>query len=108
MKILVTGGTGLVVKALQEIMPEAIYVGGEFDLRKIYDAHALIVDYKPDVIIHLAATVSGIQENILRQADHFTDNVLINTNIVDAARRGKVKRFIGMLSTCAYPDVASK
>ncbi len=108
-QILVTGGTGLVGRALQRIMPDAIYTkSNNFDLRITGHVMEMFQTYKPTHVIHLAAVVSGITENINRPCDHFTDNILMNTNMVEAARRHKCKMFIGMLSTCIYPDIASK
>jgi GDP-L-fucose synthase len=58
----------------------------------------------PTHVIHLAAKVGGIQDNIAKPAEYFDDNILINTHILRASLKHKVKRFIGILSTCIYPD----
>lgn len=106
-RILVTGGTGLIGSALKDIMPENIYLGSrEYDLTKQYAVCNMLELYKPDIVIHLAALVSGIQENILKPCDHFVDNVLMNTFILDTARRYGIRRCISVLSTCAYADVS--
>src|SRR4051812_46316991 len=106
-KIIVLGGTGLVGKALQRIMPDAEYFGSsDYQLTKQSEVERLFYNTKPDVVINLAAVVSGIEDNILRPSDHFTDNVLMNTFIIDYARKYNVSRCISILSTCAYPDVA--
>tara|TARA_R110002051_G_scaffold325622_1_gene429463 strand:- start:6845 stop:7729 length:885 start_codon:yes stop_codon:yes gene_type:complete len=104
-RILVTGGTGMVGKHLQEILPNASYVGSEFDLRDYYEVENLFALHQPTHVIHLAAKVGGIQDNIQRPAEYFDDNVLMNTHILKASRKFGVKRFIGILSTCIYPDV---
>jgi len=104
-KILVTGGTGMVGKHLQEILPDASYVGSQFDLRDWITVDSLLDKLKPDCIIHLAAKVGGIQENIEKPAEFFDDNILMNTNILKASHKHGVKKFIGILSTCIYPDV---
>lgn len=107
MNILVTGGTGMIGQALQRILPEAIYVSSkDYDLRIQEDVNKMFRYIRPQAVIHLAALVSGIAENIKRPADHFDDNVLMNTFMVQAARVFECERFIGILSTCAYPDVA--
>lgn len=105
MQILVTGGTGMVGKHLQEILPDASYVGSQFDLRDWITVDSLLDKLKPDCIIHLAAKVGGIQENIEKPAEFFDDNILMNTNILRASHKHGVKKFIGILSTCIYPDV---
>ena len=104
-RILVTGGTGMVGKHLQEILPNASYVGSEFDLRDYYEVENLFTLQQPTHVIHLAAKVGGIQDNIQKPAEYFDDNVLMNTHILKASRKFGVKRFIGILSTCIYPDV---
>ena len=105
-KILVTGGTGLVGKHLQEKLPNAFYLSSkDCDLTNINQVKELISLYKPDTVVHLAARVGGIQDNIKYPADYFDDNILINTNIVKVCKDHDVKRFIGILSTCIYPSV---
>lgn len=105
MQTLVTGGNGLLGRALQEIMPEAKYVSSsDYDLTNQEDVNKMFRYIRPDVVIHLAALVSGIQDNINRPLDHFEDNILMNTFMVQTANKFKTPRFIGMLSTCIYPD----
>jgi GDP-L-fucose synthase len=112
MKILVTGGGGMVGKHLQNILPNAIFLnrshkhGG--DLRDPIYTQWLFSSYTPDVVIHLAARVGGIQDNIKHPADYFDDNILINTNVLKYSYKNGVKQFIGILSTCVYPDKVDK
>lgn len=107
MKILVTGGSGMVGRELQEILPDAIYPGrNEYDLTVQEQVNKMFRYIRPDVVIHLAATVSGIIDNIKRPCSHFEENILMNTFMVQAARKFEVGRFMAMLSTCIYPDVA--
>jgi len=106
MRIVVTGGSGLVGKHLQEILPDAFYLSSkDCDLTDIKKVRWMISSYIPDVVIHLAAKVGGIQDNLKYPADYFDDNILINTNIVKVCKEYNVKRFIGILSTCIYPSV---
>lgn len=105
-RILVTGGTGLVGKHLQEILPGAYYLSSkDCNLTDIKEVQWLISSHQPDVVIHLAARVGGIQDNIKYPADYFDDNILINTNVVKVCKDYNVKRFIGILSTCIYPNI---
>ena len=105
-KIVVTGGSGLVGKALKKYLPNAVYLSSKnFDLTTENGVKLMYLKYKPDIVIHLAAKVGGILDNIAKPAGYFTDNVLMNTLLVDYAYKMKVKRFIGILSTCIYPDV---
>jgi GDP-L-fucose synthase len=106
--ILVTGGTGMVGKHLQEILPNAVYIGSNIDLRDWISVDALFNKIKPSRVIHLAARVGGIQENIEKQAEFFDDNILINTHVLRASKLHNVERFTGILSTCIYPNIVSK
>ena len=61
-------------------------------------------DIEPDCVIHLAAKVGGIQDNIANPLAFLEDNLVMNTNVVKTANDRGVNRFIGILSTCIYPD----
>lgn len=102
--ILITGGTGMVGKHLQNILPNAYYLGSEIDLRNINEVDLLFKYNKFNRVVHLAAKVGGIKDNINNPGDYFDDNILMNTNIVKVSKKYKVKRFLGILSTCIYPD----
>jgi GDP-L-fucose synthase len=107
--ILVTGGSGMVGRSLQDIMPDAIYLSSkDCDLTNPIETELLIKYHKPNVIIHLAAKVGGIIDNINKPAEYFDDNVIMNTNLVKYAHKYGVERFIGILSTCIYPDVVDE
>lgn len=105
MKVLVTGGTGMLGKHLKELLPDAFYVGSkDYNLTKKLDVRNMFAKYQPDVVIHLAAKVGGIQDNIANPLQFLEENLLINTNVVLEAQKYNVKKFIGIGSTCAYPD----
>ena len=106
--ILVTGGSGMVGSALQEIIPEAIFLSSrDCDLRAIDEVEQLFERYKPEYIIHLAARVGGVKANMSYLGDFYYDNILINTNVLQAAHQHQVKKVISVLSTCVYPDKVS-
>ncbi len=104
-KILVTGGSGLVGKHLRDILPEATYISSKnFDLRSEADIKKLY-EKSWDHIIHLAARVGGILDNINYPAEFIEDNLLMNTLLLKYARLNAVSKFTAVLSTCIYPDV---
>lgn len=106
MNIVVTGGSGMVGKSLQKILPTARYLSSkDYDLSLREGVEAMFIYERPDILIHLAAKVGGIIDNIQKPAEYFDDNVLMNTLLVKYAYRYGVKRFISVLSTCIYPDV---
>ena len=109
MKVLITGGNGMVGKHLQEILPKATYIGSkDCDLTSWKEVNYMMFLQKPDHIIHLAAKVGGIQDNIAKPAEYFDDNILMNMNILKSSLKYQTKRFTGILSTCIYPDVVEK
>lgn len=106
MKYIITGGSGMVGCHLQEIMPDMIYLSSsDCDLTNYQSTLQMFNEYKPDGVIHLAAKVGGILQNMSYPADFFDQNILINSNTLIAAKESGVKRFLAVLSTCMYPDV---
>jgi len=106
MKILVTGGNGLVGKHLQDILPDAVYVSSkDYDLTKDYNVRGMLSSEKPDIVIHLAARVGGLLDNINYPVDYIEENILINTNVLRFCHQYNVSKVISILSTCIYPDV---
>lgn len=102
-KILVTGGSGMAGRALQKFLPEAIYLNSKTNLQDPIQTREVFEKYRPEYVVHLAAKVGGLKANLYSQADFFTENVLINTNVVKACHDFKVKKLISILSTCVYP-----
>jgi len=103
-KILITGGNGMVGNAMKSILPNAIYLDRSFNLINLEETKLAFQKYKPDYVIHLAAKVGGLKANLEKQADFYTENILINTNIIQCSHEYKVKKLLSMLSTCVYPD----
>ena len=109
MYILVTGGSGMVGKSLQKIIPNAdYYSSSQLNLLNEKEVEFHMKRKKYDVVIHLAAKVGGIIDNINKPVDYFEENLIMNTNIVKWSHLTGVKRFIGILSTCIYPDKVDK
>ena len=108
-KILVTGGTGQVGNELKLLIPDAIFVSTkECNLLVKGQVESLIKDLSPEIVIHTAARVGGIMDNISHQTEYYSENVLMDTNLISSCTSFGVKKFIGILSTCAYPDVSAK
>lgn len=106
-KIVVTGGSGMVGRSLKKILPDAIYLSSKsYDLTSENGVKRMYSELNPDCVIHLAARVGGIFDNINRPAEYFTQNILMNTLLIEYAMINHVERFIGVLSTCIYPDKA--
>lgn len=107
MTILVTGGTGMVGRSLEKILPDAVYAGSRYcDLTDRNAVREMLDVLRPETVIHLAARVGGIMDNIHYPAEYYDQNIMMNTNVLAASREAGVRRFIGVLSTCIYPDVS--
>ena len=92
-------------RAFQAIGHEAIYLSSrECDLRNLEEACAVISKHRPDRVIHLAGKVGGIKANSDSPGSFYFDNILINTNTLEACKRAGVKKVLSMLSTCIFPD----
>lgn len=107
--IVVTGGSGLIGQHLKDVMPNAIYLSSkEYDLTKPNEVDEMVSFYRPEKLVHLAARVGGILDNINYPVDYFEENILINTNILKKCHKYNVKNLIAVLSTCIYPDKVDK
>ncbi len=106
MNILITGGTGLVGSSFKNIGTDnkLFYIGSEYDLTKKRESDRMLYEYSPDAVIHLAAKVGGVKGNIDMMYDFYTDNIKINTNVIDSCKELGVKKVISLLSTCIYPN----
>ena len=108
MKVLVTGGTGMVgsgFKNLNNSSYDFVLVGSkDCDLTQEHSTHQLIKEISPDAIIHLAARVGGVKGNTDFVADFYRENIAINTNVLSSAANLGIKKVISLLSTCIYPD----
>lgn len=107
-KILITGGTSTVGQHLKKYLPNAIYLSSNCgDLTSQHQVEYLLDLHRPDIVIHLAALVGGIIDNINNPIEYYETNNLMNLNIVRESYNKGVKKFIGILSTCIYPDKLS-
>ncbi|XP_057306166.1 GDP-L-fucose synthase-like [Hydractinia symbiolongicarpus] len=112
LKILVTGGTGLVGKAIQQISEQDNLPNEEFvflsskdgNLTKLEEVEAIFEKHKPTHVIHLAALVGGLFKNLRANLDFFRQNMQINDNILACCHKYNVKKCVSCLSTCIFPD----
>ena len=108
MTIVVAGGTGLagsaIVRAYQAAGEDVIAVN-----RKVVDlldrdaTFTFIKDVKPALIVDAAAKVGGIGANNSYPVEFLSDNVRIQSNLMEAAHAADVEKFIFLGSSCIYP-----
>jgi len=111
--VLVTGGTGLVGKAINKVVNEDDAAKGETwvflsskdgDLVDRSATEAIFKKHQPTHVIHLAARVGGLFHNMAKKVEFFRENMLINDNIMECCRIYGVKKLVSCLSTCIFPD----
>jgi len=110
-RIMVTGGTGFLGKSVVRLLKQDGYTkviplsgSKTWDLTKqSYVVYAL-QQFKPEIIIHLAARVGGIGANQLNPGKFMYDNLSMGLNLIEAARRQNIcKKFIMIGTVCSYP-----
>ncbi len=110
MKIIITGSTGLVGDALKNILNthnhnEFLYLNSKNCNLLNEDITAqTFLNFKPDIVIHLASKVAGLYGNMNNNYKFLTDNIKINSNVLEACKISNAKRLINILSTCIFPD----
>ncbi len=108
-RIAVTGGEGFlgraVVARLQADGCSRIAVARhrDFDLRTEAGVSNFYERLKPEIVIHLAATVGGIGANQRRPGDFFYDNAIMGIQLLEFARRARLEKFVCIGTVCSYP-----
>ena len=111
-KIFVAGHRGLVGSAIKRRLEEQGYENVYYAEREFFDLRDRVaVDSyfntaKPDYVFLAAAKVGGIIGNKNHKAEFIYDNLMIQSNVIDAAYRNGVKKFMFLGSSCIYPKHA--
>ena len=111
-RIYVAGHRGLVgsalVRSLERQGFENIIVRAhkDLDLTEQSAVRRFFEEARPQAVIMAAARVGGIQANNSHPAGFLRDNLLIQDNVIDAAYRSGVEKFIFLGSSCIYPKMA--
>lgn len=108
MKILITGGTGMLGTSLKKfacgkgneiLTPNRI----ELDLLNETSTQLYLAEFKPNVVIHTAARVGGISANIAHPFEFLIDNLRMDSNLLTAASKIEIPNLIYIGSSCMYP-----
>jgi GDP-L-fucose synthase len=108
-RVVVTGGGGflgkVVVKQLTAKGCRHITVprSAQFDLRKTSAIRKLYAKARPDMVIHLAASVGGIGANLANPGKFFYDNLIMGVELMEQARLKGINKFVAIGTICAYP-----
>lgn len=112
-RVWVAGHRGMVGQALVRRLAreacELIEMPRErVDLRRQGAVEAWMDDARPDLIFVAAAKVGGIHANDTRPAEFLYDNLMIEANIIEAARQVGASKLVFLGSSCIYPKFASQ
>jgi len=111
-RIFLTGGRGMVGRNILDhplavnydiLAPSSI----ELDLRDTAATHQFISQTKPDIVVHAAGRVGGIQANILNPVDFLVANTDMGRNVILAAYKAGVPFLLNLASSCIYPRNAT-
>jgi GDP-L-fucose synthase len=108
-RVCVTGGAGFlgsyVLESLQKRGAKDIFVPHieDYDLVQPEMVKRMIMDAKPDIVIHLAANVGGIGANRARPAEFFYDNLMMGAHLIHESWKMGVEKVVAIGTVCAYP-----
>jgi GDP-L-fucose synthase len=111
-KILITGSTGMVGSAVVRMLKELGYNNlltpprKEVDLVNPQDVQAYFAYHKPEYVFLIAAKVGGLYANMTYRADFIFDNLMMQSNTINACKENNVKKVLFVSSGCVYPKYA--
>jgi GDP-L-fucose synthase len=113
-KIYVAGHRGLVGSAIMRRLESeglthlVTRTSAELDLRDQASVRAFFAEERPDVVVLAAAKVGGILANSSYPAKFLYDNLMIATNVINAAHEHGVRKLLNLGSSCIYPRLAEQ
>ena len=113
-KIYVAGHNGLLGSAILRLLKKEGYENiitkssSELDLRKKDDVDLFFKNEKPDIVILAAAKVGSIIENKNFPVEFLSDNIAIETNVINASFKYDAEKLIFISSSCVYPTTAKQ
>jgi GDP-L-fucose synthase len=107
-RVLVTGSNGMLGKSVTSELIKLKYnviplARKDVDLLDKSSTKRFILNNYPDVIVHCAALVGGIQANISGGGRYLLENLAIDDSVLSAARELEIKNLIYIGSSCMYP-----
>ena len=101
-KVLLTGAAGLVGSTIKADF--RVHSRNHLDLRNWDSTISFFERHQPTHVVHCAAKVGGVWANMHHAGEFFYDSMMMNLNVLEAARRTGVQKVVSFLSTCIYPD----
>ncbi|SEL28387.1 GDP-L-fucose synthase [Roseovarius nanhaiticus] len=110
-RMLLTGGRGMVGRNIREHARAAEWEilapsSAELDLTDSAATADYIAEQNPDIVVHAAGRVGGIQANMANPVAFLDDNTAIGRSVIMGARAAGVPRLLNLASTCIYPREA--
>ena len=110
--LLLTGGSGMVGRNILEHPAAGDWTilapaSRELDLTDAGAVTDYVAAHKPDLVIHAAGQVGGIQANMAHPVAFLERNTAMGRNIIMAAYQSGVRNFLNLASTCMYPRAAA-
>jgi GDP-L-fucose synthase len=108
LRVLLTGGSGMVGRNFLAHPDAGRYTllaprRSELDLLDAAGTRAFLREHRPDIVVHAAGRVGGIQANIAAPVAFLLDNLDMGRNLLQAAAEAGVPRVINLGSSCMYP-----
>ncbi|WNO53785.1 GDP-L-fucose synthase [Stakelama saccharophila] len=99
-------GSAIVRRLREESCEILVADRAELDLVNQMEVCTWFEQNKPDTVFLAAARVGGIQANTSYPADFIYDNLMIEANVIEAARRTGVSKLLFLGSSCIYPKMS--
>lgn len=108
-KVFITGHNGMLGSKTLQVFRDRGFTSiitadrGHLDLKNQLAVDDFFSNHQPSYVIHIAAKVGGINANINAPASFLYDNLIMQANVINAAYKNGVKKFIFIASSCIYP-----